>query len=85
MKKAIRISNTAKQYTLEPIERKENLSGEEKRVYDTLFPDNKSLTVTDKNHKIFTTAMINLIESLQSSWSSGSSGGGHSGSGGRGW
>ena len=68
VKKAIRISNVAKQYTLEPIERKENLSGEEKRIYDTLFPDNKSLTVTDKNHKIFTTAMINLTESLQSSW-----------------
>ena len=68
VKKAIRISHKDGQYTLEPIERTANLSAEETAIYDSLFPDNKSLTVTDKNHKTFADANTHLTEALQSSW-----------------
>ena len=68
VKKAIRISNKGKQYTLESIEKKENLSGEEKEIYDTLFTDNKSITVTDTNHKKFATANSNLTNTLRLYW-----------------
>jgi len=68
VKKAIRISNKNKQYTLEPVERKENLNEEEQRIYDTLFTNNKSIAVTDTNHQKFANTNLNLIKSLQTSW-----------------
>ena len=68
IKKAIRISDNNKQYTLEPVERKENLNEEEKEIYDALFTDNKSVTVTDTNHKKFANASLRLIKSLRLSW-----------------
>jgi uncharacterized membrane protein len=53
---------------LEPIEKKENLSEEEKVIYDSLFTENQSLTVTDKNHQKFSKAISNLTDSLQANW-----------------
>ena len=77
VKKVIRISNKNKQYTLESLESLEpseslknntTLSSEEQKIYYTLFTDNKSITVTDKNHKKFADANTNLTTSLQASW-----------------
>ena len=68
VKRAIRIANKNKQYTLEPLEKKENLSVEEKEIYDTLFKNNKSVTVTNTNYSKFATASNKLTEALQKSW-----------------
>ena len=67
VKKAIRISDKNKQYTLEPVERKENLREEEQKIYDTLFPRNEGITVSDKNYKKFADANSNVTKSLQES------------------
>ena len=68
VKKAIRISNMKEKYTLEAIERKENLSAEELEIYDTLFTDNTSISVTDTNHAKFSKTNTKLTKSLKESW-----------------
>jgi len=68
VKKAIRISKKKKQYTLESIEKTENLSEEENKIYDALFTDNKSITVTNKNYAKFSKANLNLTSTLKGNW-----------------
>ncbi|MDR0230787.1 MAG: DUF2207 domain-containing protein [Dysgonamonadaceae bacterium] len=67
VKKAIRIVKD-KKYTLYSIERKDNLNEEERTIYDTLFANSDNITVTDKNHKQFADANLNLTNSLQRNW-----------------
>jgi uncharacterized membrane protein YgcG len=68
VKKAIRISNRDKQFSLEAVERKENLNEEENEIYDTLFANNQSIAVTNKNHRIFAKVNENLTKTLQVNW-----------------
>ena len=68
VKKAIRISNRDKQFSLEAVERKENLNEEENEIYDTLFANNQNIAVTDKNHSIFAKVNENLTKTLQVNW-----------------
>lgn len=68
VKGAVRITDKDRQYTMEAIEKKDNLSGEEKGIYDALFPDSKSITVTNTNHRIFAKTNLNLTNSLQVNW-----------------
>ncbi|MCL2245555.1 MAG: DUF2207 domain-containing protein [Lentimicrobiaceae bacterium] len=68
VKKAIRISNNKLTFTLEAIERKENLSLEEKEIYDTLFSSSSSIKMSDSNYKQFSKARENMIKSLETNW-----------------
>jgi len=70
VKKAIRIVSKGNQYTLYPLERKDNLNQEEKAIYDTFFTNTKSnsITVTDKNHKKFADANLSLTNVLRGNW-----------------
>jgi uncharacterized membrane protein YgcG len=68
VKGAILISNEDKQYALEPIERKGNLSVEEKLIYDMLFTANHGIKVSNENHLKFASANIRVTKSLDAAW-----------------
>ena len=68
IKKAIRIVNVKKSFTLEPIEKNESLNEEEKIIYDRLFKNNESLKVSDVNYSEFQSANAALKNSLEADW-----------------
>jgi len=68
VKKAIRISYQKTKYVLIPIERKDNLTVEEKVIYDTLFTDDQSIAILHKNYKKIAKANSNLEKSLKTNW-----------------
>jgi uncharacterized membrane protein YgcG len=68
VKKALRISNTGKQFSLEPLGKKENMSDEENAIYDVLFANNQSIAVSDRHYTKFADADYKMRKSLEENW-----------------
>ncbi len=68
VKKALCIQDEGKKYQLKATDNKENLTDEEKEIYNILFSKSQTLAVSDKNYSKFSKVSSKLTKSLQSKW-----------------